>query len=354
MSANRVLQRRRPLAQRGLSIIELMVGLVVALLVSIAASGSAMMFTALQRQGIGAGGTAINSTTALASVKNDAALAGLGFFGSGAFLCPQMNLSTGATVQFDGAAFVPVRLTEDPGNNDRVDLFYSSAVESGANVLLNAVSDGTTADLMSYLPAVANQAILIAPKAVGDPCVMRTVTAVTPSTEFAAQRLAFDNTGLHNQAAFTAPLSYVEQSHVMLTGNLTWHRYRLNNWTLLMERPLLGDSVVLARNVIALRMQYGVSTAAGQSTLDSWQDATGAFAVINAATLPRVRALRIGMVTRSPQREKENSAGNCEATTAMPTLFGEATVADVADWQCYRYRSTTVVVPLRNLVYGMK
>jgi hypothetical protein len=37
----------------------------------------------------------------------------------------------------------------------------------------------------------------------------------------------------------------------------------------------------------------------------------------------------------------------------MPTLFGAAVTADVADWQCYRYRSATLVVPLRNLVLGM-
>jgi hypothetical protein len=26
----------------------------------------------------------------------------------------------------------------------------------------------------------------------------------------------------------------------------------------------------------------------------------------------------------------------------------------VADWGCYRYRTTTTVLPLRNLVMGMK
>ena len=42
--------------QRGLSIIEIMVGVVVALLVGLAAIGGAVSFTASQRQGIGTGG----------------------------------------------------------------------------------------------------------------------------------------------------------------------------------------------------------------------------------------------------------------------------------------------------------
>ena len=62
-------------AQRGLSIIELMVGIVVALLVGLAATGSAVMFTASQRQGIGAGGVAVNATTVMSAIKNDVASA---------------------------------------------------------------------------------------------------------------------------------------------------------------------------------------------------------------------------------------------------------------------------------------
>ncbi len=35
----------------------------------------------------------------------------------------------------------------------------------------------------------------------------------------------------------------------------------------------------------------------------------------------------------------------------MPTLFGNTVTPDVSDWQCWRYRSVVVVVPLRNLVW---
>ena len=65
------------------------------------------------------------------------------------------------------------------------------------------------------------------------------------------------------------------------------------------------------------------------------------------------RALRIGLVTRSPQPEKPNAAGECEATTALPELFGETIAPDVDDWSCFRYRTVIAAVPLRNLVMGM-
>ena len=37
----------------------------------------------------------------------------------------------------------------------------------------------------------------------------------------------------------------------------------------------------------------------------------------------------------------------------MTVAIRPAVPADVSDWQCYRYRSAVVVVPLRNLVMGL-
>lgn len=342
-------------SQRGLSIIEVMVGIVVALLVGLAASGSAMMFTASQRQGIAAGGMAVNATTALAALKNDAASAGLGFFGDSNYLCNRLDLSIDAVKLQDNDEFTPVEVTED-GTNDRIDVVYATQIESGANVLLNSASNSTSAELMSYLPAAVGQAVLLAPAVPGPACVVRSVTAVTAPTPTALQTLTFDNTGTHNKAAFAVAPAYAERDRIALLGQVVWHRYRLDGTDLVMERPIQGDEAILARNVMALRAQYGTAAAAaGSTTLESWEDATGAtWGDLDGATLPRVRALRIGMVTRATQKDKPDAGGNCETTLVMPQLFGEDIVPDVADWQCYRYRTSVVVVPLRNLVLGTK
>ncbi len=340
--------------QRGLSIIELMVGLVVAMLVGLAAAGSAIMFTAAQRQGMGMGGSGIGAASALAALKNDAALAGLGFFGDSSYLCNKLDFSAGATLHSDGADFTPVSITAGD-DADTVDVVYGERIESGANVLLEAASDGTSAELMSLLPVSVGQAVLLAPAAAGNPCLLRTVTAVAASTDDTPQTLSFDNTGSYNQADFTVAPAFAERDRITLLGALNWNRYRRDGNTLVLTRPLSGESVVLARNVIALRAQYGVAAAAaGSTTLEDWVDPVDDFAALNAANLPRVRALRMGLVTRSPQREKPDADGNCEASLAKPRLFDVEVDPDVVDWQCYRYRVATVVVPLRNLVLGLR
>lgn len=338
---------------RGLSLVELMVGMVIALLVSLTATSGAMLFTATQRQGVGTGGTMVSAGTAMAALRDDVSAAGLGFFGDSQFLCRRLNLSVGTGVLLDGADFTPVSITSEAAG-DRIDVLYATDVSSGANVLLNAASTAGSAPLRSLLPVAVGQAVLLAPATPGDPCVVRTVTTNTAAGVDTPQVIEYANvsTARYNRAAFTTNVTYPDRGRVTLLGDLRWSRYRLVGTDLTLERPLGGDAVVLARNVIAFRAEYGLADA-GTTALASWQAAASGFATLTPANLPRVRALRIGMVTRSPQREKPNTAGDCEASTAMPTLFGAAVTADVADWQCYRYRSTMLVVPLRNLVLGM-
>ena len=360
--ARRSAASRAGARQRGLSIIELMIGIVISLLVGLAAASSAMVFTASQRQGIGVGGATVNVGTVISALKNDSANAGLGFFGDDIFLCNSLNLSIGATIIANSASFAPLRITRG-ATSDSIDVVYATQVQSGASVLLNVASPtSVNAELMSLLPVTAGQAVLLAPATVGvgTACTVRTVTGVTASTADTPQLLAFGSGGTHNAAAFSnlATLNYPERSRVALLGNLRWNNYSVDgSGNLLLTRPLVAGStpVVLARNVMSFRAQYGITDAATNSTtIESWQDATGAFAALDSTTIGRVRAVRIGIVTRSPQAEKPNSGGTCEASTAVPQLFGVNVTPDVGNWQCFRFRSTTAVLPLRNVVLGIK
>lgn len=342
---------------RGLSIIEVMVGLVVALLVSLAAANMAISFTAQQRQGIGASGSAINAAGVMSSLRDDVSVAGLGFFGDTNFLCNKLNLSHGATLAFDGADFAPLNVTREAAG-DRISIVWGSRAESGANVRLRNNSNGATATLNSLLPAAVGDAVLLAPGSPSNtvPCLVRSVTAVTNSTATTPQLLAFANTGLHNAAAFTTNPGFDDSARVTLLGALNWVVYRVDGSTLILERPMEGTSAIIARELISFRLQYGVtSTAAGATALESWVDPTGVFASLNSTNISRVRALRIGMITRSPQPEKRDAAGNCVATQTKPALWG-ATPENLSnsDWGCYRYRTTTVIVPLRNVVMGLR
>lgn len=356
---NHTLHRPR----HGLSIIELMVGLVVGLLVSLAAVNSAQLFGALQRQGIGTGSGNANTASVLASIKNDVANGGLGFFGNLNYLCTTVNISVGATVMSDGAAFAPVQVTR-VGNNDRIDIAYGTEVAAGAAVKTSGTSDGTSVALKTYLPVTANQAVLLAAPTVGTPCLLRTVTT-TPANPTATTKetLTFANTGTHNQAAFTTNPTYPDSSLVTLIGTPQWNRYELNGTDLQLTRMLDGSTVTLLRNVMALRVQYGVAavgapvqTDGSRAPLSAWQKSTDAgWTSVDNTNIGRIKAVQIGIMVRIAQKEKINKeSGQCEATTAASlSLLGEPVTPDVTDWKCYRYRTQIVVAPLRNVIYGL-
>ncbi len=352
--------RRPRRAQRGLSIVEAMVGLVVALLIGLAASTSARVFTASQRQGVGVGAMSASATTVLAAIKSDAATAGLGFFGNSNFSCYKLDLAVDGAVKSNATAFAPVKITSQ-GASDQLDVLFSTNIDGGADVLLYGTSDGSSVKTQSRIPAQVGNAVMLVPatpSSASTPCLVRTVTAVTaPTDDDPHTGLTFAGSGTYNGGSFTGGTAFDgnNKDRVALLGTLHWNRYRVSGTDLLIERPQgSADPSTLLRNVMAFRVQYGVSADAATKTLTGWQDATTADATwgsVGGGTVDRVRALRIGLVTRSPQREKANTAGSCEASATKPTLFGATVEPDVADWQCYRYRTAVVIVPLRNLVW---
>ena len=346
--------------QRGVTLIEAMVGMVVGLLVALTAAGTAQVFTASQRQGMGAGSVAMNATTAMTAIRQDIGQAGLGFFGEGRFLCDTMNLSAGNSILMDGSAFTPVNAERTAGSlNDKLHLVYATHIAGGTAVQSVDTSNGASVILSSLLPAAVGEAILLSPPAAPRQCTIRSLTGVVPSTTESSMVLAFSPAGLHNSSAvvFTNPPVLPEKTSVALLGSLRMNSYQVENKNLVQVQRLTGNKAILAENVVAFRIEYGVSSGVAATSLSSWQSATD-FGTPTSANIARLRAVRIGLVTRSQQREKANKNGVCEASPVRPRLFDTEIVdpdPEVAgsDWRCFRYRVATAVVPLRNIAIGL-
>lgn len=119
-----------------------------------------------------------------------------------------------------------------------------------------------------------------------------------------------------------------------------------------------GLPVTLAENVVNIQAQYGVDSD-GDNAVDSWVDATGAYA--NSATTPsaaniaRIKAARIGVVARSALPEKPDPSVGCNITTVAPSVWVGGPAADLTatpDWSCYRYKVFQTIVPLRNMIWS--
>ncbi|MDD2721173.1 MAG: PilW family protein [Gallionella sp.] len=108
----------------------------------------------------------------------------------------------------------------------------------------------------------------------------------------------------------------------------------------------------VAANIVNMQAQYGIANGGSQS-VSCWTNASGSacggsdWANPPAADINRIKAIRIAIVARSAQR-----APNL-VTTASPTWYGGAIdVSNIANWQNYRYKVYQTVIPVRNVIWG--
>jgi len=347
---------RRHARQSGFSLVELMVGVVVSLLVVLAAASMAHFFMQQQRESTGVGSATANALSALEAMKYEAQQTGLGLSVGGNMPCTTLNFSRGSTVLSDADAFAPVGIaTSASGTSSTVTFVYGTLLEAATPVFTrnDQTSTDTAMELVSYPPVSVGQSVLIAPPVgVVAPCTVRSVTAVTPPAGPTGYELGFEATGVHNQADFTDVVSYADNSQVFPIGQLRETVFSLQGTDLVMSRPFDAGapSVVLAHDIVAFAAQYGNTDGVTQ-TLQGWQDASGTWATPTTQQISQVHAVRVGLVARATQRQKPGPDGTCNATSEQPTILGHS-LGLTGDWQCYRYRSLSAVVPLRNMAAG--
>lgn len=351
-ASNRTAKTHRH-AQAGFTLVELMVSLVISMFVVLAAVGSAQFFMTIQRQSMSAGTANGNALTTIASIKNEAAQAALGFYANGALACTTINLSSGADVLADNMVMTPVSISHSKDNLAQLDVLYADTMNAAAPAFLasNAVNSAPSVVTVSFLPVQPGQAVMLTP--IGDPgvpCTVKTASRIETPMSGHGTTMYFDDTGTHNQVTFP-PATYSTGSAITLLGALNWSHFAVDSsGSLVMSQPISGKSAVLARNVVGFQVQYGVSDGVNPN-LDSWQYAEGSWATLNSGLMNRVRALRIGLVIRADQSEKPDSMGNCSSTKDAPILLDRPLTLS-GNWQCYRYKTSTAVIPLRNVLMG--
>jgi type IV pilus assembly protein PilW len=62
------------------------------------------------------------------------------------------------------------------------------------------------------------------------------------------------------------------------------------------------------------------------------------------------------VVARAPHREKPTVAnGPCDATQEAPETWTGGPAIDLSadpDWQCYKYKTLLLTIPLKNMIFG--
>ena len=124
------------------------------------------------------------------------------------------------------------------------------------------------------------------------------------------------------------------------------------------EAPFNGEPISIADNVVNLQAVYGVAATPTDPTVAQWVPPTAPWDLANltnggavsADLIARIRAVRITVVARNAQWEKD------PVSPATVTLFADlpaaaqVTVNLTSAERQYRYRQFDVVIPLRNML----
>lgn len=380
-----------PPRQRGLSLIELMVAMVIGLITILVVTQFAISFQAQKRATVGGAESMDEGAVALYTLRREIMGAGYGMIDPDLTACRiqahEARPDTPATARDFSFSIYPVIITKGvAGAPDTITVNYSSSPMLATATMLIQDFPGdemTNLKLTSRYGFNPGDVIVVADSPKRGPardCSMYQVTALptdadnvdTVEHRYAMYTNAVGTNvpsrfnkagglgitiggGVQASAKFEANKTKVFN----LGPNPVSNAYAVQNGQLIFTEGLSGTTTALLDNVVTLQAQYGLDTRGGPQPdmqvggySDTMIDADGNAEVGNAGDWLRVGAVRIAIVVRNRQPEI-NPDGSCSATTAAPSWsWGSVTAASMsADWQCYKYKVFETVVPLRNMMW---
>lgn len=159
--------------------------------------------------------------------------------------------------------------------------------------------------------------------------------------------------------------AYAQNSSATCLGNLNRITYQIGNNGVFQQVTYPNAAKSLFKNVIAMKIQYGVSNSPSNKGITSWVNPTGTWASPTPTQRREIRAIRVALVAKSTEYEKTNVTNVCTnvsgntnngpclwkdtATNPAPTI--DLSIGD-PNWQHYRYTVLSSIIPLRNIVWN--
>ncbi|MES2236687.1 MAG: PilW family protein [Pseudomonadota bacterium] len=385
--------RSHPLHSRGFTLVEVLVGMAVALI------GMVMMFQSIQtwesrKRTTTAGSDAqISGSIAMFSLERDLKMAGYGFGNATAMNCIVSAYdSTRPAPSTFNFPLVPVLITNGAaGAPDTITILYGNGDTMSSSQSFNNLSPLPTVDNNGFKRANSRTGLLpgdlmIAADSGNAVCGLFEITGngnangLTVDHGTGAYLNFTNNQNVTAQSALAADaLARLQEKFLNNSGSARYNDGtakgvgssgaifnlgifpQLNVWQITNRRFLTVNNTLtnqsaateVAEGIINLQAEYGVDADSNGVI------AAGEWGVATPANWQQLRAIRVALLARSQQYEKT------AVTTVAPTWAGGAftmtnidgtadtTPGNANDWRHYRYRVYETVIPLRNLVWGM-
>jgi type IV pilus assembly protein PilW len=365
----------RKARQRGVGLVETMVGLTLGLIMTLIITQVWGTFEAQKQRTIGGASAQVNGVIAMTQMEQDLRSAGAGLADSAAFNCTttySYYLSGGTAVSpipaYSGN-LAAVQITDGGAGPDTLTIKRSGDLLGALPATLTQTMPASSSELnLNFTTSYANGDTVLAVDASTGNCTVMLVTQV----QTAALKLQHNPGGTttynpdvayQNTNAWPA---YSSGARIVKIGQLVAHTYSVvgNQLTLTdLSNPLTTATSTLTGDVVDLQAQYGIANV-GSQDVNAWVSATAAtgWNVLNAAKIRRIKAVRVAIVVRIPKKEATNVTAACTNSSGVvvnangPCVWPDAepvtNLAANADWKRYRYRVYQALVPLRNVIWA--
>jgi len=367
-------------SQRGFTMIEIMVGLVIGMLGTLIVAQAFTNNEARKRTITSGADSQANGAIALYMLERDTKMAGWGMTASLTSYVGCSNIfaycdskdECGSEGALTDVSFAPALIRDGGDGPDSITVQYfadpnqSSYQPSGTTTIRRPMPQ-PSAELDVANAAVCADGDLALVSQAGN-CTIMAITGVQAQASKLQHNSGSD--GIYNP-----PASYFEgqgsgwpkygtNANVTCFKRANGHpifrkSYSIDPATKQLERsdnsqvPAVTNELVMS-DVVDMQAEYGIAPD-GSQTIDTWVSAASAPWKAPAwSDWQRIKAIRVAMVTRGTQYERPKSAGEgCAATTALKSSWGSfKTDKYPSDWGCYRYRVFETVIPLRNVIWG--
>lgn len=406
-----------PLRQRGLSLIELMIALVIGLITILVVTQFAISFQSQKRSTVGAAEAMDEGAVAITTLRREIMSAGFGMIDPDLTACRiqahSANPDTPATAYDFSFSIYPVHINKGAGGaSDTLTINTStSPMMASATMLIQDFpgDEMTNLKLSSRYGYRLGDVLILADTPMNSPvardCSMYEVTGMPTDAENAD---AVEHRLTRYQKPTTVPGVFIDtpsrfnksgglgitingvvQSGAKFSANKTKvfnlgqnpinHAFTVSDGRLTYTEGLSGETYILLDNVVAFKAQFGLDGRPSEQgnvqvpnqdyvqnvggftdriDLDGYGntiDADGNGVISGPGDWLRVGAVRIAIVVRSRQPEI-NPDGSCTATSSLPAWgWGSVSAASLpADWRCYKYKVFQTAVPLRNMMWRPK
>ncbi|WP_371323641.1 PilW family protein [Dechloromonas sp. ZY10] len=364
-------------SQRGLTLIELMVGVLIGMLTTVIVFHAFSLNERQKRVTTGTADAQTNGALGLFMLERDLRMAGFGLETDFSAKCnvtySYYDNGSGAAGPLPGmSAVAPLVITDGGAGSDQIAVvYYADPADNNFSIpsytTLRSTMPQPSAELnVSSTDGCKEGALAIVQQA-GN-CMVMEITQVQDSAlkiqhNPGGAGTAGDPVYNPNNPYIVANAwpAFAKDAVVRCGFSAPLQRtYRISAaYQLESQDSGSAAAISLAPQIVSLQAQYGISDTAASNKVTAWVDPTGAWA---AATLTRalgsrIKAVRVAVVARNSEYEKPEPGQACATTTqAMLDQWSDwaefASIKTLPDWACYRYKAFETVIPLRNVLWA--